>query len=158
MGVEHVNKFVNAKTSFIEKVRTMPVSDAMKANFIYKALAIRTWKDPELVDSAIAALSDQRVQNALAALRNIMTADKIDVMSDEEVFTTLEFAAKAIDAATIDAVPEEKRSQGRMDNEDWNVLRDTRDETFLARAVAAFGSRADLESSLRSYAAFLLAG
>ena len=41
---------------------------------------------------------------------------------------------------------------------DWNVLRDTRDETFLARAVAAFGSRADLESSLRSYAAFLLAG
>ncbi|MBQ6010892.1 MAG: hypothetical protein IJL17_20350 [Kiritimatiellae bacterium] len=122
--VEHVNKFVNAKTSFIEKVRTMPVSDAMKANFIYKALAIRTWKDPELVDSAIAALSDQRVQNALAALRNIMTADKIDVMSDEEVFTTLEFAAKAIDAATIDAVPEEKRSQGRMDNEDWNVLRD----------------------------------
>ena len=122
--VEHVNKFVNAKTSFIEKVRTMPVSDAMKANLIYKALAIRTWKDPELVDSAIAALSDHRVQNALAALRNIMTADKIDVMSDEEVFTTLEFAAKAIDAATIDAVPEEKRSQGRMDNEDWNVLRD----------------------------------
>lgn len=122
--VEHVNKFVNAKVSFIEKVRTMPVSDAMKANFIYKALAIRTWKDPELVDSAIAALSDQRVQNALAALRNIMTADKIDVMSDEEVFSTLEFAAKAIDAATIDAVPEEKRSQGRMDNEDWNVLRD----------------------------------
>ena len=33
----------------------MPVSDAMKANFIYKALAIRTWKDPELVDSAKAA-------------------------------------------------------------------------------------------------------
>lgn len=122
--VEHVNKFVNAKTSFIEKVRTMPVSDAMKASFIYKALAIRTWKDPELVDSAKAAFADQRVQNALAALRNIMTPEKIDIMSDEDVFSTLEFAAKAIDAATIDAVPEEKRSQGRMDNEDWNVLRD----------------------------------
>lgn len=41
---------------------------------------------------------------------------------------------------------------------DWDVLRDTHDETFLARAVAAFGTRAVLESSLRSYAAFLLAG
>ena len=41
---------------------------------------------------------------------------------------------------------------------DWNDIRASQGLGFLSRAVAAFGTRAILESSLRAYAAFLLAG
>lgn len=41
---------------------------------------------------------------------------------------------------------------------DWNDIRASQGLGFLSRAVAAFGTRAVLESSLRAYAAFLLAG
>ena len=152
--VQELNRFIDQKAGVITAIGTLPIGDAMKGELATQALAVRSWKDPGLVDAARAALADQNVQNQITVLKNVLKPVNVPELLDEDVYNLVADLAKAADAALANALPAERRAQ--MGEGDWNAARDILahalvdllGETFAAasEALAAAGRFRSLDA------------
>ena len=152
--VQEINSFIDQKAGVIAAIGTLPIGDAMKGELATQALAIRSWKDPELVNASRAVLANQDVQTQITILKNVLKPGNVPELPDEDVYTLVEDLVKTINAALVNAIPAEKR--GQMGDDDWNAVRDILayslvdqlGETFAAasQALAAAGRFARLDT------------
>ena len=138
---QELDRFIEQKAGVITAIGTLPIGDAMKGELATQALAVRSWKDPALVDASRAALADQNVQNQIAVLKNVLKPVNLPELLDEDVYNLVADLAKAADAALANALPAERRAQ--MGEGDWNAARDILFHALFDQLGAPFVAAAE---------------
>lgn len=116
-----VDTFIVQKSAFISEMLRMPGSDALRGSLVTEALTYPPYKDYELAAAAVRIMNRPEIRAALDYAKNILTADKVSQLSDEDVFNVFETLGSHFNAAIQDELPEEKRAS--MDNDDHAVIR-----------------------------------
>ena len=138
---QELDRFIEQKAGVITAIGTLPIGDAMKGELATQALAVRSWKDPALVDASRAALADQNVQNQITVLKNVLKPVNLPELLDEDVYNLVADLAKAADAALANALPAERRAQ--MGEGDWNAARDILFHALFDQLGAPFVAAAE---------------
>ena len=139
--VQELDRFIEQKAGVITAIGTLPIGDAMKGELATQALAVRSWKDPGLVDASRAVLANEDVRFAITSLQNLFKPENVPELPDEDLYGLVEDLVKAADAALANALPAEKRAQ--MGEGDWNAARDILFHALFDQLGAPFVAAAE---------------
>lgn len=135
---ERVERFIARKTAFIAEIAAMELSDAAKGNLIVRTLEQQSYTNPAHVAFAREIAAAPEVQAALAVVRKAFTPQSVAIMTDAELFRSLEFFTTAVNKAMEHVIPEDQRAG--MDIGDVEVIRQLVTFTMMDFCGAALTS------------------
>ena len=120
-AAQAVEKFIARKVGFIAEIDAMNVSDQAKGNLIVRVLEQQSYKDASHAQIAARVIASHDVQIAFAAMKQAFAPERIAVMQDEDLFRTLEFFTRNMNAAMDHEISDEQRAG--MDIGDIEIIR-----------------------------------
>ena len=128
-AAERVESFIANKVSFLAEVVALPLPDAVRGSIVLSTLLDRTYKDPDLAAAARRVLQRDEILAAFDYASNMLTPDKVEQLSDQDIFTVFENVGAQLNAAIEAELPADKRAG--MDNDDHAAIRSLLGAAFV---------------------------
>ena len=128
---DRLESFIAKKVAFISELDKLPntVSDAARGALVADTLTYPPYKDPELPAAVLRMLDRDDVKTVLEYAKDMLTPEKVDKFSDDDLFSVFEKLGSIFNAAIEEVLPEEKRL--KMDNDDLSVIRSLLTSLFV---------------------------